>query len=124
MPLIRTAVIGAILASLISCQTPAEPEPYLEYIGNYTVSAYSFYEGGGENFSTAGGYEPIPYWTCAAPYYIPMGTILYIEDFGEVQVQDRGAFPDDWLDLNIGYDPMSAWDMREREVYIVHYPDD
>lgn len=119
--LIRTAVVGAILATIISCQAPAEPEPYLEYIGTYTVSAYSYYEGDGENFATAGGYEPIPYWTCAAPYDIPMGTILYIEDFGEVQVQDRGAFPDDWLDLNIGYDPMEAWDMREREVYIVHH---
>lgn len=94
-------------------------EPQMEYIGDYTVSAYNFYEGGGENFSTAGGYEPVPYYTVAAPYDIPMGTILYIEDFGEVQVQDRGGFPSDWIDINIGYDSIESWDMRVRKVYVV-----
>lgn len=91
----------------------------MQYIGDYTVSAYNYSEGGGENYCTAGGYEPTPYYTCAAPYDIPMGTVLYIEDLGEVQVQDRGNFPSDWIDLHIGYDSIDSWDMRPRKVYIV-----
>lgn len=91
----------------------------MQYVGTYTVSAYNYYEGGGENYYTAGGYEPTPYYTVAASEDFPMGTILYIEDLGEVQVQDRGGFPSDWIDLHIGYNPIESWDMREREVYII-----
>lgn len=98
-------------------------EPQYEYIGDYTVSAYNYYEGGGENYQTAGGYTPTPYYTVAASEDIPMGTILYIEDLGEVQVQDRGGFPSDWIDLHIGYDDIDSWDMRERKVYIVERSD-
>lgn len=119
-------LIGAILGTLMAMQVATTPvdvqeEPYLEYIGTYTITAYNYYEGDGENFSTAGGYEPIPYWTCATTEDIPMGTILYIEDFGEVQVQDRGAFPSNIIDLHIGYDSIESFDMREREVYRVVY---
>lgn len=107
MSIAKTAIV--LLLSLSSMQ----------YIGDYTVSAYNYSEGGGENYYTAGGYEPTPYYTCAAPYDIPMGTVLYIEDLGEVQVQDRGNFPSDWIDLHIGYDSIDSWDMRSRKVYIV-----
>lgn len=106
---------------------PAEPvieetaDPVMEYIGDYRVTAYAFYEGNGENFSTAGGYEPVPYWTCATTSEFPFGTILFIEGIGEVQVQDRGAFPDGIIDLHIGFDPIESFDDRVRQVYVVHY---
>lgn len=121
MNLIASIVLGVMMsASIAQAQVEAEPQVEYEYIGTYTVSAYNYYEGGGENYATAGGYEPIPYYTVAASYDIPMGTVLYIEDLGEVQVQDRGGFPSDWIDLHIGYDSIDSWDMREREVYIVN----
>ena len=91
----------------------------MTYVGTYTVTAYNFNEGGGENYYTAGGYEPIPYYTVATTEEFPIGTILWIEDLGEVQVQDRGNFPADWIDLHIGYDDIDSWDMRERKVYII-----
>ena len=91
----------------------------MTYVGTYTVTAYNFAEGGGENYYTAGGYEPIPYYTVATTEEFPIGTILWIEDLGEVQVQDRGNFPADWIDLHIGYDDIDSWDMRERKVYII-----
>lgn len=117
-------VIGLILGAVMGinvASAPIEEEPHLEYIGTYTITAYNYYEGGGENYFTAGGYEPIPYWTCAATNDIPMGTILYIEDFGEVQVQDRGNFPSYVLDLHIGYDSVDEFPTGEREVYRVIY---
>lgn len=95
----------------------------MQYVGDYTVSAYNYYEGGGENYYTAGGYVPTPYYTVATTDEFPIGTILYIEDIGEVQVQDRGGFPSDWIDLHIGYDSIDSWDMRTRKVYIVERSD-
>ena len=106
---------------------PAEPvieetaEPVMEYIGDYRVTAYAFYEGNGENYATAGGYEPIPYWTCATGDEFPFGTILFIEGIGEVQVQDRGGFGPGIIDLLIGDDPMSSFEDTTRAVYVVHY---
>lgn len=106
---------------------PAEPvieepaEPSMEYVGDYRVTAYAFYEGGGENYYTAGGYEPIPYWTCATGDEFPFGTILFIEGIGEVQVQDRGGFGPGIIDLLIGDDPMSSFEDTTRAVYVVHY---
>lgn len=97
-----------------------EPEPVYEYMGDYRVTAYAFYEGNGENYSTAGGYEPVPYWTCATTDAFPFGTVLYIEGIGEVQVQDRGSFPEGTIDLHIGNDPMESFDDRVRAVYVVN----
>lgn len=91
----------------------------MTYVGTYTVTAYNFNEGGGENYYTAGGYTPTPYYTVATTEEFPIGTILWIEDLGEVQVQDRGNFPADWIDMHIGYDDIDSWDMRERKVYII-----
>lgn len=109
----RTLATILIAGLIASAQVPAP----MECVGTFTVSAYNYSEGGGENYYTAGGYEPVPYYTCAASDAFEIGEILYIEGIGEVQVQDRGNFPDDWIDLHIGYDPIDSFDMREREVY-------
>ena len=126
--MIRAKLTALILSAIMAQAATAAPvpdmtaqsaEPELEYIGMYRVTAYNYEEGDGENFATAGGYEPIPYWTCAASDDIDLGTVLYIEGIGEVQVQDRGAFPDGIIDLHIGWDPIEGFDDREREVYLV-----
>jgi 3D (Asp-Asp-Asp) domain-containing protein len=96
-----------------------EPAPVYEYMGDYRVTAYAYYEGGGENYQTAGGYTPVPYYTVATNEEFDLGTILYIEGIGEVQVQDRGGFPEGIIDLHIGDDPMSSFDDRVRKVYVV-----
>ena len=122
--LLKTAITAFVLAGMLTTPMPdpdVATQPYLEYVGDYRITAYNFFEGDGENYATAGGYEPVPYWTCAATYDFPMGTVLYIEDLGEVQVQDRGAFPDGIIDLHIGYDPIESFDDRVRQVYVVHY---
>lgn len=97
-----------------------EEEP-LQYIGDYRVTAYAYYEGNGENYYTAGGYTPTPYYTVATGDEFDIGTFLYIEGIGEVQVQDRGAFPDGVIDLHIGYDPMESFEDTTRKVYIRGY---
>lgn len=137
--MIRARVAAAILAAMMtqsvgagvatSAVIEAMPEetaeeqtdPVMEYVGDYRVTAYAFYEGGGENYYTAGGYEPIPYWTCATGNEFPFGTILFIEGIGEVQVQDRGGFGPGIIDLLIGDDPMSSFEDTTRAVYVVHY---
>lgn len=132
---LAAAVLAAFLAqSVIAADVPEilegaaesveveqEQEPYMEYVGDYRVTAYAYYEGGGENYYTAGGYEPVPYYTVATGDEFDLGTILYIEGIGEVQVQDRGGFGPGIIDLHIGYDPMESFEDRVREVYIVHY---
>lgn len=96
-------------------------EPEMEYVGDYRVTAYAFYEGDGENYQTAGGYEPVPYYTCATAEEFDFGTVLYIEGIGEVQVQDRGGFAPGIIDLHIGWDPMESFEDKTRAVYVVHY---
>lgn len=139
--MIRVRVAAAILAAMMTQSVGAgvatsavieaipeetetaeqQTEPTYEYVGDYRVTAYAFYEGGGENYYTAGGYEPIPYWTCATGNEFPFGTILFIEGIGEVQVQDRGGFGPGIIDLLIGDDPMSSFEDTTRAVYVVHY---
>jgi 3D (Asp-Asp-Asp) domain-containing protein len=139
--MIRVRVTAAILAAMMTQSVgagvatsavieaiPEETEtaeeqtkPVMEYIGDYRVTAYAFYEGNGENYATAGGYTPTPYWTCATTSEFPFGTILFIEGIGEVQVQDRGGFGPGIIDLLIGDDPMSSFEDKTRAVYVVHY---
>lgn len=96
-------------------------EPSMEYVGDYRVTAYAYYEGGTENYYTASGMEPIPYYTVATGDEFDFGTVLYIEGIGEVQVQDRGGFGPGIIDLHIGYDSMDSFEDMTRAVYIVHY---
>lgn len=95
--------------------------PSMEYVGDYRVTAYAYYEGGGENYATASGATPVPYYTVATGNEFDFGTILYIEGIGEVEVQDRGGFDAGIIDLHIGYTPMSEFEDRTRAVYVVHY---
>lgn len=115
---IATLLLSAMIAASNVPAVEVE-EPEMEYVGEYRVTAFAYYEGSGENYRTASGAEPVPYYTCATTEEFPFGTLLYIEDIGIVEVQDRGAFPEGIIDLLIGNDPMSSFDDRTRKVYIV-----
>lgn len=128
--MIRAAIMAVFLPFYVSAtmhvaevpeivQEPAEP--VMEYVGDYRVTAYAYYEGGGENYSTASGATPVPYYTVATGSEFDFGTILYIEGLGEVEVQDRGGFDAGIIDLHIGYDSMDSFEDTTRAVYVVHY---
>ena len=108
-------IASIILSALIAFSSL----PPMDFIGDYRVTAYAYYEGGGENYYTASGKEPTPYYTVATTDEFPFGTILYIEDIGIVEVQDRGGFQAGIIDLHIGYDQMESFEDRTRKVYIV-----
>lgn len=100
-------------------------EPFtseVDYIplGTYEITAYGYSEGYGENYKTASGKTPEPYYTVAVDTdQIPMGTHLYIEGVGEVEAQDTGgAVKGDVIDLHVGYDNCDAWGRQKRMVYI------
>lgn len=109
-------VITAVLLS-VTITTAAVPQN-MEYVGDYRVTAYAFYEGG-ENYYTASGATPVPYYTVATGEEFPFGTVLYIEGIGTVEVQDRGGFDAGIIDLHIGNDPMESFEDTTRKVYIV-----
>ena len=128
--MIRAAIMAVFLPFYVSAtmhvaevpeivQEPAEP--VMEYVGEYRVTAYAYYEGGGENYSTASGATPVPYYTVATGSEFDFGTVLYIEGIGEVEVQDRGGFDAGIIDLHIGNDPMESFEDTTRAVYVVHY---
>lgn len=118
---ISVADVPEIREEPVEIQQEEIAEPSMEYVGDYRVTAYAYYEGGGENYYTAGGYEPVPYYTVATGDEFDLGTVLYIEGIGEVQVQDRGGFGPGIIDLHIGYDSMDSFEDTTRAVYIVHY---
>lgn len=118
---ISVADVPEIREEPVEIQQEEIAEPLMEYVGDYRVTAYAYYEGGGENYYTAGGYEPVPYYTVATGDEFDLGTVLYIEGIGEVQVQDRGGFGPGIIDLHIGNDPMESFEDTTRAVYIVHY---
>lgn len=105
----------ALTALLISATLMAG----MTYVGDYRVTAYNYYEGGGENYFTASGAEPEPYYTVATNDEFDFGTLLYVEDIGIVEVQDRGNFDEGIIDIHIGYDTMDSFEDRTRKVYIV-----
>lgn len=96
-----------------------ETAPAMEYVGDYRVTAYAYYEGGEENYFTASGATPVPYYTVATGAEFPFGTVLYIEGIGYVEVQDRGGFGEGIIDLHIGWDSMDSFEDTTRAVYIV-----
>ena len=110
---------GGAFAPLTADIKAEEEAPEMEYVGDYRVTAYAYYEGGGENYATASGATPVPYYTVATGNEFDFGTILYIEGIGEVEVQDRGGFDEGIIDLHIGYDSMESFEDKTRAVYIV-----
>ena len=96
-----------------------ETAPAMEYVGDYRVTAYAYYEGGEENYYTASGATPVPYYTIATGSEFDFGTILFIEGIGYVEVQDRGGFGDGIIDLHIGWNSMDSFEDTTRAVYIV-----
>ena len=112
--------LGGLFAP-IAADAIAEQEeaPEMEYVGDYRVTAYAYYEGGGENYATASGATPVPYYTVATGNEFDFGTILYIEGIGEVELPDRGGFDEGIIDLHIGYDSMESFEDKTRAVYIV-----
>lgn len=102
-----------------AAETAEEAIPVMEYVGDYRVTAYAYYEGGGENYQTASGATPVPYYTVATGDEFQFGTVLYIDGIGYVEVQDRGGFGEGIIDLHIGYDSMDSFEDRTRAVYIV-----
>lgn len=114
--------LATVLLSALMAVSVAVEQPPMEYIGTYEISAYSAYEGGGENLGTASGMEPIPWYTVAISEEYPFGTILYIEDVGEVVVADRGGEliqSGQRIDLFVGWDDPEVWGLQNKKVYLV-----
>lgn len=123
--MIRSTIMAVFLpvyvaATMHVAVVPEQVEPDMEYVGDYRVTAYAYYEGDGENYYTASGATPVPYYTVATGSEFYFGTVLYIEGIGEVEVQDRGGFPPGIIDLHIGYDSMDSFEDRTRAVYLVN----
>lgn len=97
---------------------------YVTEYGKCKVTAYS-----GTNGVTYGYSENIlvPNESCAASRNIPIGTRLYIEDFGIVTVEDRmseeydsdndGMVVDLYLE---SYTAACEWGMHELTVYVIN----
>lgn len=125
----KTIVLAVMLAQAVAAapvpeiqqEVIEEPAPVYEYVGDYRVTAFNYEEGDGENYYTASGAEPTPYYTVATNDEFDFGTVLYIEDIGVVEVQDRGNFPEGIIDLHIGADPISSFEDTTRAVYVVRY---
>lgn len=90
--------------------------------GTCRVTAYDSSDGS----IGASGNELTPNKSCAASREIPLGTRLYVKDFGIVTVEDRMAewYEDEYdgkvLDLYLeDYEASCEWGVKELEVYII-----
>ena len=99
-----------------------EPEPQMEYLGDWTISFYCNCEictGQWAGGPTASGVMPSAWWTSATAD-LPFGTVLYVDGLGEFEVQDRGTGYG-WLDIYVSsHDEALANGLQTRSVYIVH----
>lgn len=109
--------MNILISAVLILNMWSQPITIKEPVGTYTISAYSYSEGGGENYQTAGGYVPKPYYTVATTLEYPIGTKLFIDEIGIVQVQDRGNFPTNRIDLHIGHDCPENFGLQNRRVY-------
>ena len=100
----------------------AEPDNQLIYAGDWTITFYCDCEQccgqwAGLN-TTASGNTPIPWYTVAAGYSYPFGTVLYIEGFGYFEVMDRGV-SDGWADIFVNnHSEIPSYGMTTASVYI------
>lgn len=124
-------ILACVLAGGVGgASPPVDPPaveaeaPEMEYLGAMEITAYNVYEGGGENLSTASGMEPVAWHTCAAPSWIPFGTVLYVDGIGELVVADRGggSVEGGRIDVFVGTDPCESIGLAVRDVYIVRQP--
>lgn len=114
--------IATLTIGLINAEATTYRFKLREY-GECRVTAYS-----GNNGSTYGASEEIliPDVSCAASRDIPFGTLLYIESYGVVKVDDRfneeyenehnGMVIDLYLD---SYESACDWGMSELNVYFI-----
>lgn len=120
------ALIASLIFTLATCSTASAItwKLYVYKYGTCRVTAYS-----GNNGSTYGasGNTLIPNKSCAASRDIPLGTELYIKDFGIVTVEDRMEewYEDEYDDMVIdlyldSYAAACDWGMQELEVYIIN----
>lgn len=115
-------IASVIISAILAFGQQAEPTECHEYIGDITISAYSVYEGGGENETTASGATPTAYHTIATSDKYPFGTRLYIEGIGECVVEDRGGYyiqSGRRIDLFIGEDDPNQFGLQNRRVYLI-----
>lgn len=89
-------------------------------LGTFKITAYSYDEGGGENYRTSSGETPIPYYTIATdPDIIATGTTVYIEGLGTCKAMDTGgAIHGNIIDYHIGYDDCGNFGIKYRKVYV------
>ena len=87
-------------------ETVAETEPEREYLGTWTVTEYCTKCNSGSARQTASGKRAEEWWTCAVSrenYKRYKGCRLYIEGYGEFEIQDWGSVhgcdKDKWVDL-------------------------
>lgn len=113
-------ICGAVVANTAAPETGTNITEY----GTCKVTAYS-----GTNGVTYGASENIliPNVSCAASREIPLGTLLYIEDYGVVVVDDRMSEEYDTnnggmvIDLYLeSYEAACEWGMHELDVYVIN----
>lgn len=109
--------MNILISAVLILNMWSQPVTIKEPVGTYTISAYSYSEGYGENYKTAGGYTPEPYYTIATTEEYRIGEKLYIDGVGEVQVQDRGNFPTSRIDLHVGHNNPTRFGLKKRKVY-------
>jgi 3D (Asp-Asp-Asp) domain-containing protein len=114
-----------ILPKYCNCEAKAKYEkskPKTEWvcIGTFKITAYNYNEGGGENYSTASGRTPVPYYTVATdPDIILLGTKFKIEGLGIVRSDDTGgAINGNIIDYHIGYDSCDSFGIKYRKVFV------
>jgi 3D (Asp-Asp-Asp) domain-containing protein len=98
-------------------------EPALTYIGDFVVTFYDLCpECTGPWYgmnTTASGRDPVPWYTVAAGPSLPFGTRLFVEDFGEFEVMDRGV-SDGALDILVNnHSEIPSYGVTAKSVYII-----
>lgn len=117
---VRTQIRTA--QGMLTTYTPTpEPEPTLEYVGDWTISFYCPCEiccGEWATGCTASGVLAQEWHTVATDQF-PFGTQLYVEGLGNFVVEDTGV-TGEWLDVFVN-DHQEALDLglQIRSVYIV-----
>jgi 3D (Asp-Asp-Asp) domain-containing protein len=89
-------------------------------LGTFKITAFNFYEGGGENYQTASGRTPEPYKTIAVDTsIISLGTKVYISGLGWCRADDTGsAIQGNIIDYHIGYDDCDSFGIQYHKVYV------